>query len=1181
MEEGVIVEKVDYKDRFVDFLKNFKDINGRYKYREKIREMAANREISLVIDFDDLISFDSDLANLVIENPSEMIAEASKALMEVMKVEHSYYAAQVERLTARFRGLPETQALSLRGIRSEHIGKLITVEGIVTRITPVKHLMIEATFKDPVSGELIRVKQEGDRFKPVTPQGLIEEKPKRKDLELLPEESKFIDWQKVVIQERPEELPPGQLPRSIEVVLKDDLVDKLRPGDRAIVTGILRVEEEKGLKRNKPPIFRTYIDANYVETSKKDVLEIEITPEDEKKILELAQDSKIKEKIVRSIAPSIHGYEKIKEAVACLLFGGVPKVFPDGVRVRGDIHILLVGDPGTAKSQLLKYVASITPRGVFTTGKGSTAAGLTAAVVREKNSGEFFLEAGALVLADGGVACLHPSSRVLINGKYVKIGDLFDPSKSFRAFSKGELVEVQKLKGWVASLSLTDLKMKNVEATLLRRKEWNGTLLRIKFKSGNELVLTPDHNLLDGLTLKWKEAREFKVGDKVVAPLKLPSLDRAAHPEPSTKKALLLSLRSGDCTNPCLLEGGGAQVKGILPESGHARDPKGEEEHDIFLDEIVSVERIRYRGPVYDLYVPETHNFVAEGVIVHNCIDEFDKMDPKDRVSIHEAMEQQSYHKDFEILLANGRKVRIGELVDRLMDERRESVIRGRDTEILPVDDIYVMAYDPIKRDIVIAKADRVSRHEAPERFVKITFSNGRCIMVTPEHPIVIWKDGDLSTLRADEVRPGMVVPGVRRYKLLAGIEKDDVKAVASLRAGTAEPRGRTITLSLNMGAGTSGRSLPLLEPVALQRLTNGLRKAIKLATRREAEDLQDALLTLGITSRIVNEEGGCCVVLDDEPPRPEPGGNVRLLSIERVEVIKNKDSKWVYDVTVEPYHLFVSHGLVLHNTISIAKAGIVATLNTRTSILAAANPAFGRYMFQRTIAENIDLPVTILSRFDLIFVITDEPQAEKDLQLAKHVVELHSKALESRYEDIIPPDLLKKYVAYARRYVKPKLSEEAKRKIVEFYVEMRKKSENPESPIAITPRQLEAIIRLAEAQAKMKLKETVTVEDVEAAIELMLYFLHSVGLDVQTKAIDIDIVMTGKPKSQREKFAKLMELIKLMEEEGKGKGVKVDELIKRGEREGLERDFIENALRHLKNEGEIYEPRPGYIKRT
>ena len=309
--------------------------------------------------------------------------------------------------------------------------------------------------------------------------------------------------------------------------------------------------------------------------------------------------------------------------------------------------------------------------------------------------------------------------------------------------------------------------------------------------------------------------------------------------------------------------------------------------------------------------------------------------------------------------------------------------------------------------------------------------------------------------------------------------------------------------------------------------------------------------------------------------------GNIKFLRITKVDIIGNNDSQWVYDVTVEPYHLFVSHGLILHNTISIAKAGIVATLNARTSILAAANPAFGRYLRYRTIAENIDLPATILSRFDLIFVITDVPNAEEDRKLAAHVVELHSGDFRTVFRSIIPPQLLRKYIAYARKYIHPKLTEEAKNKIIQFYTEMRAKSENPNSPITITPRQLEALIRLAEAHAKMSLSNVVTAKDAEAAIELMMYFLQSVGLDVETETIDIDIVMTGKPMSQREKLIKLIDIMRELEERSKDGLVKISELVEEATSQGLDKEFIERALDHLRREGEIYEPKPGFLKRT
>ena len=1018
------VRAISIKDFFVNFFKTFQTPDGAYKYREKISQMPIYKSRSLVIDFDDLLSFDKSIANLLIENPKTVIKEASEAIREVMLVENREYAESVERFIARFRGVP--YVVPLRGLRSIHINKLITVEGIVTRISPVKQQLVEAVFRCENCGNEVVVPQpETGIVQPTECPVCSKIKKKKTSFRLIPEKSKFIDWQKLVLQEKPEELPPGQLPRSIEVIVKEDLVDIVRPGDRATITGILLVQQEHALRKDRPPIFKVYLEANYIEVSSRDTYDIEITPEDEKIILELAKDPNIKEKIISSIAPSIHGYRKIKEAIACLLFGGEPKVFPDGVKVRGDIHILLVGDPGVGKSQLLKYIASIAPRGIYTTGKGSTAAGLTAAVVREKSTGDFYLEAGALVLADGGVA----------------------------------------------------------------------------------------------------------------------------------------------------------------------------------------------------------------------CIDEFEKMDPKDRVSIHECMEQQSYHKDFEILLADGRKIKIGKFIDTLIESNKDKVIRGKDTEILFTDNIYVLAYDPITKKITRIKADRISRHKAPSKFIRITFSNGRTITVTPEHPIVVWKNGKLETERADEIKPGTLVPGVAYYTqfLKYSIDEKTLTLIAlilgekpiiednkftfkvhnspylltlakNLNNISKENEKLTIRVSLNdeiiklfnKKIGEIERIPPIIYGVDDKLKRKFIRilferwgtlerdKVIINAPSRElAEDIQDLLLTLAIPSIITDKnkvlidrsifEKAILQGINVEKAIP----NLYLLSVKSVEVIENKDSKWVYDITVEPHHLFVSHGLVLHNTISIAKAGIVATLNARTSILAAANPAFGRYLRHRTIAENIDLPVTILSRFDLIFIITDIPNAETDRELAEHVVNLHSGDYHKIFSGIIPPDLLRKYVAYARRYIHPKLSEEAKQKIIKFYTEMRAKSENPNSPITITPRQLEALIRLAEAQAKMKLSDVVTEEDAQAAIELMMYFLQSVGLDVETDKIDIDIVMTGKPMSMREKFIKLIEIIKEIEKSSKDGLVKVSELIEEATSQGLDKEFVERALEQLRREGEIYEPKPGYIKRT
>ncbi|MEM2808675.1 MAG: minichromosome maintenance protein MCM, partial [Candidatus Methanomethylicia archaeon] len=355
--------EADLRERFVEFLKSFKDKSGEYYYKKVLSQMAITGQKHLVINFEDLLENDPKLAEQLIEKPIRVIEAASTAIRDVMSTINIAYARKVRKFIARFKKLPELTPI--RKIRSEHVGKLIMIEGILTRVSSIRQQIVKAAYRCEKCSEITYV-EATDVNERITP-------PERcthcggKIFKLIPEESEFIDWQRLTIQERPEELPPAQLPRSIEAIAREDLVDVAKPGDRIVVVGILRsVREQHGMGMT----FRPEIDVNYIELSEKGLEEIEITPEDEEKIKKLSKDPMIHEKIIQSIAPSIYGYREIKEGIAYLLFGGVPKVLPDGIRIRGDINILLVGDPGTAKSQLLQYVARIAPRGIYTSGKG-------------------------------------------------------------------------------------------------------------------------------------------------------------------------------------------------------------------------------------------------------------------------------------------------------------------------------------------------------------------------------------------------------------------------------------------------------------------------------------------------------------------------------------------------------------------------------------------------------------------------------------------------------------------------------------------------------------------------------------------------------------------------------------------------------------------------------------------
>jgi len=678
------LETIDPQERFQELFKT-------EKYRQRISQMAVTGKTSLIVDFEDILIFDQRLAEELLEKPDEYLKRANDAAYAQLQTEDQEYAEKIadkqEIVTVRLVRLLE--AAQLRKLGSDHIGRLVMVEGIVVRSTSMRPMVMRAAFKCKRCGEITPISQTGQFLK--APFVCSNPSCGAKGLfDFVQEESTFIDSQDLRMQERPEDLPPGQLPRTLHIkLIGGEIVDIARPGDHVSIVGTVCAVSPTLPRVGKLRTFILHVDANSIEVLGKEPEIALPSPEEEEKIHELAKDPWIHQKIMTSIAPSIYGYDHIKESIMYLLFGGVPKYLPD-ITIRGEMNALLIGDPGTAKSQLLQYVARVAPRGLYTSGRGTTAAGLTAAVIREKGGG-MSLEAGALVLADKGIA----------------------------------------------------------------------------------------------------------------------------------------------------------------------------------------------------------------------CIDEMDKMRPEDRVAIHEAMEQ---------------------------------------------------------------------------------------------------------------------------------------------------------------------------------------------------------------------------------------------------------------------------------HTVSVAKGGIVATLNARTAILAAANPALGRYEPHRTVAENISLPVTILSRFDLIFVLRDVPNKEADGKMSEHILEMHRKGL-SPVEPPIPSDMLRKYISYAKG-IKPVLTQEAVQRLKDFYLAMRSASESEGSPVAITARQLESLVRISEARARASLRKEVLTEDAEAAITIMKRSLEEVGIDMSSYKIDIDLIMTGKPKSVRDKMQTVLSTLMEMEKET-GIVEKTALLNELETKYTIPIGEAERLIAQLLREGTIYEPKEGYLKKT
>ena len=1077
-------------NRFRDFLETFPTMNTPV-YAQEIKRCRANYLRSLNVDYEHLLDHDYELAQLVTDEP-QFALPACDAAFETL-----YRPEERIDLHVRFYNVVPARE-EVRELRSEHINRLVQIEGIVRRISEVKPEIVEAVFTCQRCGQIQIVEQDSHIFKKPT----VCTNPacgRQGPFTLMEDQSKFVDWQSMRIQERPEKLRGGRMPRSVDCIIRDDIVDKAQAGNRVTVTGMLKTQQESAFRTLKTT-FHIYIDVNDVELREKEIGEIEISKEDEEEIKKLAAEPLISEKIVHSIAPAIYGFENVKEAIALQLFSGVFRVLSDGTRLRGDSNILLVGDPGTAKSQMLQYTARLAPRGIYTSGKGVSGVGLTAAVVRDEMTGGWALEAGALVLADGGLC----------------------------------------------------------------------------------------------------------------------------------------------------------------------------------------------------------------------AIDELDKMSTDDRSSIHEALEQQSYHPSTEILLSTGEKIQIGPFVDQLM--RDQEPIQGVNCEILPIYGYELLS--PQGPQVV----DRVSRHTAPDTFIVITYSNGRSITVTPEHPVFIIDHNIIHTIPAETVVEGMKVPGVNSYErsivtdplwhpvqsngiqfphhitcdlaLLLGYisrtghtyydKKTKISEIMILSFDEEMIHDAKCILEKEFHAYSfidskvkNGRllyrlrcpSLPLYKffkhnfPELVRRysqkrvphkifqcpdhiLADFLRGASDYRfsqhpeslfyTRSKglAEDYQDALLCLGIYAPLVvrnglyslsvdpsqvlmvtssfsshayaseggNREGlitlthahsyahGCApdthsviaehtddVTLSPPITFPFRFTSHRVLQVERVDEVQNTDCTHVYDVTVGD-HVFSSAGLFLHNTISIAKAGVVATLNARTSVLAACNPKYGRFDRYKSITDQIDLPSTLLSRFDLVYIITDKPHEETDRRIAEHIVNIHRKPDEAVIQPI-PLDLMEKYIMHAKTTVKPALTKEAAQKLMNFYVQMRKGGESEDAPVPITARQLEALIRLSEARARMRFSEKVESEDAEEVIRLFRECLVNVAMDLETGKVDIDTLMTGTRKSQRDKILVLLDMIEELDKDNQGDGAQQQDILRLGEERGLSEGFIREYLAKFKHDGDIYEPKPGFLK--
>ncbi len=379
--------------------------------RERVIEAVSRypETSSIYVNFSEIDQHDPALAEYLLAHPNNAIYTAERAVLDMdMPVEEKPH------LNFRIKKLPEAAVVRIRDLRGAHLGKFISIEsGLVKRTVQVKPKVEDAAFQCQQCGAIIRIPQSDSELQE-PPMCMADQGGcgRKTIFKLLTEESVLIDSQKIEMQEKPEGLRGGAQPQRLTVYMEKDLAGTVNPGDRIIANGVMygALRRMGNVKQRE---FNLIFIANSIEVQEQAFEEIEISPEDEARIVEMGRDPLIYERIINSIAPEIFGLRTEKEALMLQMFGGVPKELPSKSRVRGDIHVLMIGDPGTAKSMLSKYISLLSPRAIYTSGKSSSAAGLTAAAVKDQfGEGGWTLEAGALVLADMGAAIVDELDKM-------------------------------------------------------------------------------------------------------------------------------------------------------------------------------------------------------------------------------------------------------------------------------------------------------------------------------------------------------------------------------------------------------------------------------------------------------------------------------------------------------------------------------------------------------------------------------------------------------------------------------------------------------------------------------------------------------------------------------------------------------------------------------------------------
>ncbi len=1162
-------------ERFIQFYRNY--------YREEVGRLAQeypNERRSLYVDYNDLFTFDRDLAEDYLTKPDQMQEYAEEALrLYDLPADVSLGQAHV-----RLRGLPSEQTVDIRDLRvqDDHIGSMIAVQGIVRKATDVRPKVTEAAFECQRCGTMSYIPQsEGSFQEPHECQGCERQGP----FSVNHDQSEFVDSQKLRVQESPEGLRGGETPQSIDVDVEDDITGDVTAGDHVTVTGVLHIEQvTQG--QEKTALFDLYMDGVTIEIEDEEFEDMDITDEDIAEIVELSNDPEIYEKMVGSIAPAIYGYEQEKLAMVLQLFSGVTKHLPDGSRIRGDLHLLLIGDPGTGK-------------------------------------------------------CLKGNTRVtLSDGRERPIRDIVEENLDDpKPVDDGVWDEVD----FEVPSMQADGSIESQRATKVWKREAPEKLYRIRTTSGRELEVTPSHPLFvpGGIGPNAIRASKLEAGEFVATPRSLPTTgDDALDVEYRRAKSYnAVRLDLPEQWTPSL-----ARLVGYIVAEGYVEQRSNDtgfvsvtnNDHEVLADVGDALDRLSlnyseresHEGKDAREIICSSGEFVSFlDSLAPTLLESSDSQRVPEAISTASDRTKRAFLRAFVEgeghVAANEREISVASMSEALLKDVRSLLVSlGVGSQLQP------------RRNGSYRL--RISGDDFAEYVEEIGFVTERKSAAANDH------SGTTGNTNTDVVPVG---DELRTLREALGLTQSECGLPRTTYQHYERGDRNPSRDSLGKVVEAFDDALPetrVEEPVAtdggstLRERVDGLRALVdgdlgwdRIESIEAVEPEDDWVYDLEVegthnylSNGVVSHNSQMISYVEQVAPRSVytsgKGSSAAGLTAAAVRDDFGDGQQWTLEAgalvladkgiaaideldKMDSGDRSAMHEGLEQQKISVSKAGINATLKSRCSLLGAANPKYGRFDQYEPIGEQIDLEPALISRFDLIFTVTDQPDPEHDSRLAEHILktnyagELHTQReevpnseftaeeVENVTEEVAPDidaELLRKYIAYAKRNVYPTMSDEAKDAIEEFYVDLRSKGADEDAPVPVTARKLEALVRLAEASARVRLSDTVDEQDAEKVIGVVRNSLEDIGVDPETGEFDADVVETGTSKSQRDRIKSVKALISDIEEEY-DEGAPIEEVLDRAGEVGMDEDKAEKEIESLRKKGELYEPVQGHLRTT